>query len=151
MLTHWLLPPLLFLKIFIYLLPWWNHRIGAPLIMVFFFFIFFILQDPFKTHLETHMAASLLIYFTAVLECFDSLLFFLFFSCPDPLIVIQRWRWRADGGDEQICSEENQWSFPQVKGVINKRGWRWLRQGGNWESVWTFVQLSVRGVRAGCS
>lgn len=58
-----------------------------------------------------------------------------FFSCPDPLIVIQRWRWRADGGDEQICSEENQRSFPQVKGVINKRGWRWLRQGSDRESV----------------
>ena len=47
--------------------------------------------------------------------------FLFFFFRPDPLIVIQRWRWRADGGDERICGEEKQRSFPQVKGVINSR------------------------------
>ena len=66
---------------------------------------------PPHTHTQ-----GLLIYFTAVLGCF----FVLFFR-PDPLIVIQRWRWRADGGDERICGEEKQRSFPQVKGVINSR------------------------------
>lgn len=72
-----------------------------------------------------HTTTSLLIYYTAALWC----LFFFFFSCPDPSIVIQQWRCRADGGDEQSCSGEKQRSFPQVKGLKQQpSGWRWLQQ-----------------------
>lgn len=104
-------------------------------------------QDPFKAHTETHLTNSLVIYLIAVCKCYYLSLFFPF--CPDPVIIIQRWRWRADGGDEPICSEESRRSFPQVKQLTERLKVtptrKRLRECVNVCTAWR-----VEGVRASC-